>query len=114
MNGAMAEPLVSTIRPPKITIMIMIGNSQNFLRSFMNAHSSTMIEPIASLLPRSELILHGLRRRPRGLAFDPVALGAAVEPQAQKILAARPRQQADRRDGDEEQQPQHDRRHDLV
>ena len=47
MNGAIAEPLVSTIRPPKITIMIMIGNSQNFLRSFMNAHSSTMIEPIA-------------------------------------------------------------------
>ena len=32
MNGAIAEPLVSTIRPPKITIMIMIGSSQNFLR----------------------------------------------------------------------------------
>ena len=37
MNGAIAEPLVSTIRPPKITIMIRIGNSQNFLRSRMNA-----------------------------------------------------------------------------
>src|ERR1700760_2303966 len=114
MNGAIAEPLVSTIRPPKITIMIMIGSSQNFLRSFMNAQSSTIIEPIVSLLPRSELILHGLRRRPRGRPLDPVALGAAVEPQAEEILAAGPRQQADRRDGDEEQQTQDDRRHDLV
>ena len=48
MNGAIAEPLVSTIRPPKITIMIMIGSSQNFLRSRMNAQSSTRIEPIVS------------------------------------------------------------------
>src|SRR4051794_17931816 len=114
MNGAMAEPLVSTIRPPKITIMIMIGSSQNFLRSRMNAHSSTIIEPIVSLLPRSELVLHGLRRRPRGLPLDPVALGAAVHPQAQEILAERPHDEADRRDGHEEQQAEDQRVHDLV
>ena len=38
--------MVSTIRPPKITIMIMIGSSQNFLRSRMKAQSSTIMEPM--------------------------------------------------------------------
>src|SRR4051812_11537449 len=115
MNGAMAEPLVSTIRPPKITIMIMIGSSQNFLRARMNAQSSTIIEPIVSLLPLgSELVLHGLRRRPRWLALDPVALGAAVHLGPQEILAESAHDQADRRDGHEEQQAEHQRIHDLV
>src|SRR4029079_8705582 len=89
MNGAIAEPLVSTIRPPKITIMIMIRSSQNFLRSRMKAHSSTIIDPIFSL-SRSELVLHRLRRRPRRGALDPVALGAAVDEQAEEILAVGP------------------------
>src|SRR5947207_14511948 len=114
MNGAMAEPLVSTIRLPKITIMIMIGSSQNFLRARMNAQSSTMIEPIVSLLPLSELVLHGLRRRPRRLALDPVTLGAAVDPRPQEILAEGAHDEADRRNGDEEQQAEHQRVHDLV
>src|ERR1044071_225754 len=101
MNGAIAEPLVSTIRPPKITIMIMIGSSQNFLRSRMKAQSSTRIDPIS--LSRSELVFDRLRRRPRRRALDPVTLGATVDPQAQEILAEGPHDQADRHDGHEEQ-----------
>jgi hypothetical protein len=42
MNGAIAEPLVSTTNPPKIIIMMTIGISQNFLRERKNSHSSAM------------------------------------------------------------------------
>src|SRR5580692_10826397 len=119
MNGAMAEPLVSTIRPPKITIMIRIGNSQNFLRSRMKAQSSTMMEPIGrclsnSELAESELVTHRLRRRPWRRAIDPVALGRRIEPEAQEVLAHGAHDETDRHDGHEEQQPQYDGVHDLV
>jgi hypothetical protein len=40
MNGATAEPEVSTINPPSRTNQIMIGKSQNFFRSFINDHRS--------------------------------------------------------------------------
>jgi hypothetical protein len=40
MNGAIAEPLVSTTRPPNTTIMIMIGSSQNFFRTRMKRQIS--------------------------------------------------------------------------
>ncbi len=33
MNGAIAVPLVSTMRPPKMTIMMKIGISQYFFRT---------------------------------------------------------------------------------
>jgi hypothetical protein len=33
MKGATAEPWVSMIRPPKMTIMMKMGNSQYFLRT---------------------------------------------------------------------------------
>ena len=37
MNGATTEPLVSTIKPPKIVISTSTGRSQNFFRAIMNA-----------------------------------------------------------------------------
>src|SRR5215831_12611220 len=40
MKGATAEPCVSTMRLPNNSRTITIGSNQNFLRSFMNAHSS--------------------------------------------------------------------------
>ena len=40
MNGAIAEPLVRTTSPPNTTIMIRIGNSQNFFRTRINRQSS--------------------------------------------------------------------------
>src|SRR5205823_5148471 len=114
MNGAIAEPLVSTIRPPKITIMIRIGSSQNFLRSLMKAQSSTMMEAMKSVPLRSELVTHRLRRRPGRRALDPVALGLPVQPQAQEILAEQAHHNADRRNGHEEQQAEDQWIHDLV
>src|SRR5229473_835039 len=114
MNGAIAEPLVSTIRPPKITIMIRIGSSQNFLRSLMKAQSSTMMEPMKSVPLRSELVTHRLGRRPRRGALDPIALGPRVQPQSQEILAEDAHHDSDRRDGHEEQQAEDQRIHDLV
>src|SRR6185437_14195127 len=103
MNGAMAEPLVNTIRPPNTTIMIRIGNSQNFLRSRMKAQSSTIMAPILpAILSTSELVAHRLRRRSRWCAVDPVAAGAAVDLQPQEVLAEGPHDQADRHDGEEE------------
>src|SRR5215470_5002960 len=102
----MAEPLVSTIRPPKITIMIMIGSSQNFLRCLMKSQSSTRIAPIGlgPFQVRSELVLHGLRRRPRRGAVNPVALCVGIAPQPQEVLAKSAHDEADRHDGHEEQQ----------
>jgi hypothetical protein len=40
MNGAIADPLVKTIRPPKISNINIIGNNQNFFLSFRNPHKS--------------------------------------------------------------------------
>jgi hypothetical protein len=40
MNGAIAEPCVKMISPPKITIMSKMGMSQNFLRTFRKPQSS--------------------------------------------------------------------------
>jgi hypothetical protein len=46
MNGATAEPEVSTISPPSRTNQIMIGKSQNFFRSFINDQRSIKNSPI--------------------------------------------------------------------
>src|SRR6266849_792411 len=52
MNGATADPCVSTIRPPNSRRTRTIGSSQNFFRSLMNVQSSRTNSPIArSLLP---------------------------------------------------------------
>jgi hypothetical protein len=62
MNGAIAEPWVMTIRPPKTNSMTKIGMSQNFLRARMNVHNSRMIDMTlpsrTSQLVFSELIFH--------------------------------------------------------
>jgi len=40
MNGANVLPCISTTNPPKITIAMMMGNSQYFFRARMKATSS--------------------------------------------------------------------------
>ena len=40
MNGAMAVPLVKTMSTPKTNNTIIIGNNQNFLRTFKKSHKS--------------------------------------------------------------------------
>src|SRR5437867_1845726 len=46
MNGATADPCVSTIKPPNSRSTTTIGSSQNFFRSRMNAQSSRTNSPI--------------------------------------------------------------------
>jgi hypothetical protein len=43
MNGATADPSVSTIRTLKSNIVTTIGPSHHFLRTFMNDQSSEKI-----------------------------------------------------------------------
>src|SRR4051812_32530852 len=81
MKGATAEPLVNTTSPPNTTIMIMIGSSQNFLRTRMKRQSSAR-KSITSL---SELVLHCLRRRSRRLPRQPIAVATRLTPQAQQV-----------------------------
>ena|SRR2546429_3489793 len=42
MNGAMADPAENTIRIPNPSRIMMIGNSQNFLRFFRKPQRSLM------------------------------------------------------------------------
>jgi hypothetical protein len=46
MNGAITDPEVRTINPPSRTSHMIIGKSQNFFRSFINAHISIKSSPI--------------------------------------------------------------------
>lgn len=112
MNGATAEPYVSTIRPPSRTIMIRTGSSQNFLRALMKSQSSAIKDMVT--LHLLELLFH---RRQRGLFqvdFDPVGFRIRVEFLTQQVFATRAHNKACWRDGDKEQDAHHDRRHDLT
>ena len=40
INGAIALPSASTIKPPKISIRITIGKSQNFFLTLKNSQNS--------------------------------------------------------------------------
>src|SRR5215831_1157012 len=69
MNGATAEPCVSTMRVPNSSRTITIGSNQNFLRSFMKAQNSRMNSPIAAapIFKRSSELSHHMGSRTRGL-----------------------------------------------
>src|ERR1700678_4481491 len=79
MNGAIADPLVSTTRAPNTTIMIRIGSSQNFFLTRINRQSSAT----KSISYPLELIFHRLGRWTGRLSHDPVArrIRLAFEPQ---------------------------------
>ena len=47
MNGAIADPCVSTIRAPNTANTTNTGISQNFLLTFRNVHSSEINDSIA-------------------------------------------------------------------
>src|SRR5260370_946730 len=82
MNGATTEPLVSTTSPPNTTIMIRIGNSQNFFLTRMNRQSSAT----KSISCPLELISHRLWRGTRRLSHDPVAVRARLPFEPQRVL----------------------------
>jgi hypothetical protein len=71
MKGAIAEPFVSTNKPPKIAIMIKTGSSQNFLRTRKNIQNSRRKD---SIDPPLELALHVECRGSR-ITADPIAVG---------------------------------------
>src|SRR5688572_21900140 len=108
MKGAMAEPLVSTISPPKVPSRTSSGRSQSFLRARMKAQSSPASE---SMVRSSELVLQAVRGRPRRLAQDPVGDGLAVTLEAQEILAEGAHHEPHRGEDEEEHRPHDDRAH---
>src|SRR5262245_53934648 len=81
MKGAIAEPWVNTIKPPKITIMVRIGSSQYFFRTLRNRQNSARNDNIAP----SELIPHRFRRRPARLPLDPIASRGGIAAQSQRV-----------------------------
>src|SRR6266705_648157 len=93
MNGATAEPWASTISTPNRPVMTNIGNSQYFFRARRNAQSSLIIDMMAAL----KLVGERIGRRAGRLARHPVALGARIEPRAQRVPAGEPHDQAERR-----------------
>src|SRR4051794_5396303 len=113
MNGATTEPLASTSRPPNSAIMTRTGASQNFLRARRKPHSSATNSIGAVSLWRSVLVDHGLRRRARRLARDPVAGGLGLPAAAHRVVPLRTHQAADRDEDGGVEQEEDDRAHDL-
>src|ERR1043165_3814017 len=93
MNGAIAEPWVSTISPPKTSRTSMIGSSQNFFRARRKVQNSSRKDIESS---GSELVLHAFGRRSCRLARDPVGLVVTAPSQRQQVLVASPHEQRDR------------------
>src|SRR5947208_11641442 len=103
MNGATTEPLVSTIRPPKIVIRTSTGRSQNFFRAIMNAAMSLRNDIIPS-----ERLLQRLCARTALVACNPVCVSAWAPP-AHRIDAERAHHQSSRHDRDHVHATQKDR-----
>src|SRR5215831_12020695 len=110
MKGAMAEPLVSTKRPPNAAIMIRIGSSQNFLRTRRNKQNSRRND---SMGPFSELVLHRFGTCLGRAACDPVGVTGMIGAHPKRILAERAHEEADRQDRRIEYESQHHWAHDL-
>src|SRR5262245_7989378 len=99
MKGATAEPLVRTISPPKMAIMMNTGSSQNFFRALRNAQNSLRKLTIHA----SELVLECFRRRAGRRADDPIALRRRLEFAPHWILAGQPHYETDWTDAEVEQ-----------
>ena len=70
MNGAMTDPCVRTIKAPNSSNIMIIGASQNFLRSLMNAHKSFNSSIIRRAAPRDRWIVFGFARDNYPLFFQ--------------------------------------------
>src|SRR5215471_15865249 len=66
MNGATAVPEVKTTRLPNRTRQRMIGNSQNFFRSFMKDQSSKRNSPMNTSIREPQA---GSRKQSLGCSF---------------------------------------------
>src|SRR6266513_1318467 len=95
MNGATTEPLVSTIRPPKMVISTSAGRSQNFFRASINAAMSFRND-----IQTSKRLFERLRGRSCFAASDPVCV-LAFTPEPHRIDPERPHYQPGRHDRDQ-------------
>src|SRR2546430_17595526 len=86
MKGATAEPLVRTISPPKMAMMMNTRSSQNFFRALRNAQNSLRKLTIDA----SELVLECFRRRAGRRADDPIALRRRLAFSPHWILSCQP------------------------
>src|ERR1035437_3974076 len=108
MNGASADPCAKTNSAPTSTSTIMIGSSQNFLRTLMKAQSSAAI-PCLAMLRSSELSFH-VAAHTRGGCHPETPVSLRMH---QRTPAEQPHHETDRRDDDEEHDPHEDRRRHL-
>src|SRR3979490_2669073 len=110
MNGATAEPWVSTTKPPNIAITSKRGSSHNFLRTRRKCQSSCK----NSISTPSEQVLHAVRGGSRRCANDPIRLTWLARVGPQRIASARPHDQGSRKNAEEENEAHDDRSHDMV
>src|SRR5215471_6421243 len=109
MNGAIAEPWVSTMSAPTTPMTIRTGSNQNFLRISRKVANSRSVDTATA----SELIFHRAGCWARRLAVDPIGPRRRVELKPQRIFAERPHDHADRDDRSHEHH-QHDHRRDKA
>src|SRR5688572_24801837 len=111
MNGATTDPCVNTIRLPSSSMATMIGRSQNFFRSRMNAQSSRANSPMI-ISSSSELSQHVTG----GAGGPHHAVGIDVEREAPSHGVAAPQTHHQRERGDQsiEQDPEDDSRVDPA
>ena len=100
MKGAIAEPLVSTIRPPKMTIIMKMGISQYFFRARRNDQNSRRNDSMRLKIGSSWIRAVG----PGGDPVDPIARGIGITAQSQRVLAQHAHQQRNRRHRQVEQE----------
>src|SRR5262249_20276327 len=99
MKGATAEPLVRTISPPKMAMMMNTGSSQNFFRTPRNAQNSRR----KLIIDASKLVLECFWRRARRCADNPIALGCRLEFTSHWVFTTQPHQEADGTDAEVKQ-----------
>src|SRR5206468_1319219 len=92
-NGAKADPVVTTTRPPNTSDIKMIGSSQYFFRTRRNCQSSCKKAIIGS----SELTLHRTLLRTAVVPYGPVARSACLASQAQHVSSRQSKHKAGRK-----------------
>src|SRR3981189_1811155 len=105
MNGATTEPWASTSRPPRTTLMMMMGSSQYLRRAPRKCH----ICVTKSIFRLLEHVPVAVVRRSRRIAFDPVARLRRLEAPAHRVASERAHQQSYRREYGKEDHAEHDR-----
>src|SRR6202040_2050901 len=105
MNGAIAEPWVAISNAPNSAIVIIIGASQNFLRTRKKDQNSPIKLPIRFL---SELSPHTRCPALRRLTLDPVSGCSPIRCEGQWSFAHYPHNKRHRGDHKEEQKRQDD------